>query len=777
MTTMLRGPRTQSEGSLLVPQVLVARPSPPRVVGARLAGVARYGFAALVCLGLLAYFLHPNRVPLDRPAAYDWGDGKLTMVLIHGLVEHGWYLHNDALAAPFGQDLRGFPMADNLHFAIIKLLSLATPDAGLLYNLYFILTFPLTVWASLFTLRRFGVSYLPALVVSLLFAFLPYHFLRAYCGHLFLAGYYLVPPTLLVAMRIFLGQFPIVRTEPISGRSRLHLANWPTAGCVLLCALVAGGGVYYAFFACFLWLAAGIGGSLRSGRLMPALAGGAVTGLATAALLVNVAPSLAYMWQQGSANRAVNRFPIHAEIGALKIAQLLLPVTGHRVGFLRERKAYYNRANEMLVNDNDWATLGMLGSAGLLLSLAGLAWRRGDSPRSRLLFCLGFLNLAALLLATVGGFGSLFSTLISPWIRSYNRMCVYVAFLSFFALALGLDAVRIRYVHSWRGWLVYAAALLALLTGGIYDQTMKRCYASLVSGDFAADRDFVQKVEAVLPAGAAIYQLPNMSFPESLGVYCCADYEPFRGYLHSQQLRWSYGAMRGSEGDLWQARVATLPPATQLKALAAAGYDGLYIDRVAFKDNARGLEAALCTLTGSTPIASANNRLAFYDLREHNRRFRAGFSDMAWDSFRERVLHPVLFSWERGFSWCLEGAVGEDWRWCAAKGELRIINGTHRPKRVGISMQCAVAAGQPALLLIDGDILKQALVITNPSVPYSTTLTVPPGAFRLTFTCDGAKLPFDAREIVFRLANFRATDLEEEIEAATKVASSVNERR
>src|SRR5262245_6792126 len=152
--------------------------------------VAAYGGALILSVAILALFLKPWSKSLQVPVSYDWGDGKLTFALIQCMVENGWYLHNDRLGAPFGVDMHDFPMSDSLHFGVIKLLSLAFPDWGLLYNLYFGLTFPLTAFCSLFVMRRFGISYLPALVASLLFTFLPYHFFCGYCGHIFLASYY-----------------------------------------------------------------------------------------------------------------------------------------------------------------------------------------------------------------------------------------------------------------------------------------------------------------------------------------------------------------------------------------------------------------------------------------------------------------------------------------------------------------------------------------------------------------------------------------------------------
>src|SRR5947209_1601741 len=104
------------------PTLMVRKGSRPLISPAYCRAMAAYGAGILLSLAILALFLKPWSNSVEIPVAYDWGDGKLTVALIQGLVENAWYLDNDRLGAPFGLDMRPFPMADNLHFAIIKAL-------------------------------------------------------------------------------------------------------------------------------------------------------------------------------------------------------------------------------------------------------------------------------------------------------------------------------------------------------------------------------------------------------------------------------------------------------------------------------------------------------------------------------------------------------------------------------------------------------------------------------------------------------------------------------
>src|SRR5262249_21757368 len=141
---------------------------------------------------------------LSVPFIYQ-GDGLWGAVLIKGTIEHGWYLHNSNVGAPTGLDMSDFPMAEAVHFLLIKLMAWFIADFGLLCHSLVLLGFPLTTLTALFVLGRFGIAYGPALVTSVLFAFLPYHFFRAFC-HVFLASYFMVPLIVMVILWVYLDQ-------------------------------------------------------------------------------------------------------------------------------------------------------------------------------------------------------------------------------------------------------------------------------------------------------------------------------------------------------------------------------------------------------------------------------------------------------------------------------------------------------------------------------------------------------------------------------------------
>jgi hypothetical protein len=213
--------------------------------------LGEYAGSVILCLLILTAALRLWRADLFIPLSGK-GDSLLTQLWIKSMLENGWYLSNPSLGAPFGQEMHDFPMAEGLHFGLMKLVGLVVPDAAAVFNLYFLLTFPLATLSALFVFRRFRIAYPIALTASILFTFLPFHFYRL--EHLFLVAYYLVPLIVLVIIRIYQGWSPwtdsaVVKSasggrEPpdkseLSGGSRPPLANLANSLCVGKAALAA----------------------------------------------------------------------------------------------------------------------------------------------------------------------------------------------------------------------------------------------------------------------------------------------------------------------------------------------------------------------------------------------------------------------------------------------------------------------------------------------------------------------------------------------------------
>jgi len=723
---------------------MIGRPS-----RARVAAILLYGGAALAACVEAVIALRLWRADLRVPFNVR-GDSVFFEMMVKAVVEHGWYLTNAQLGAPGVLALHDFPQADAIHLLLIKVLSWPSGDWALIFNLYFLLGFPLITLSALAVLRHFRVAPAPAFVVSLLYAFLPSRLLIGEL-HLYLSVFFQVPLAILLALWLGGDEPPLFEAGQTAWRPRLALRRRRSVAAIAIALLISGTGVYYAFFAGALIVAAGTWSAVERRSPRHAAAGVALTVVILAGLAVQSVPTFLYRRAMGP-NPAVAARPVgEAETYALKIAPMLLPVPEHRVPALAALTARYERATDT-IGEVTASSLGVVGAVGFLVLLAMLFRRArpvpGPSESESLLSALARLNLAALLLATTGGFGALFALIVSPQIRTYARMHVYIAFLALFCIALLLD----------RLWQTRRRAAV-LLTGavafvGLADQIAPKMippYAQRARM-FHADARFFHALEARLPPAAQIFQLPYLRFPESGGLpgTQMADYDPLRPYLHSRKLRWSYPAMYGRSGDAWTSAVADQPVPVMIRTVSDAGFDGILVDRGGYPDDGVAIIEALTAALGDPPALSAG-RFTFFDIGPENRRAFAGLPASERERRRREALDRPLISWLDGFFPPEQGPNGP-FRWCSGNCTLEIDNPSGREVSVSLSMRLS-AAQPPAWLVVESDVWAEGIVLGPDGVQIDRTLRVPAGHHQIIFRSDGAPAipPKDPRHLVIRV--------------------------
>jgi hypothetical protein len=584
-----------------------------------MSGRREAAFAALAAglsglLGILA--LRPWRGSLRVPYAY-LSDANLHQSYIKDVLDHGWYWHNPDLGAPGKQQLFDYPgiAGDTLNVLLIKLVGLFTSDSAVVINLFFLAGFFLVGLSAYLVLRRLTVSPPTAIVCSALYALLPYHFLRGEY-HLFLAAYYAVPLGAYLMLSVLGGEPLFARRE---GRRGVRaLASRRTLGTLGVCVVIglATGSFYYSSFTIVLVAAAGLirGVVVRSVR--PLLDAGAVAGVLIALTAALLAPSFVYWARHGTNPQVAHRGAQESELYGLKFAQLVLPIEQHRIGKLAQLRRSYDgwfpptEATTM-------TALGVVATAGLLW-LLGLSVLQLASPGRRLAGELdgraGLAALVALFFAWTGG-GATFIAVVEPEIRSWNRLSIFIGFFCLLAVGLLLDRLLVALRPRRWGAAVAALALGAVLTIGALDQTSDAFVPpyDTLAADYRSDAQFVRAIERQLPDGAMVFQLPYVPFPEAPPVWKMYDYDELRGYLHSHDLRWSYGVVRGRAEDR-NGALAAEPVPQMVQDVAAAGFAGIYVDRFGYQDAGAQLERELTAAVGHAPLVSENDRLSFFKL-------------------------------------------------------------------------------------------------------------------------------------------------------------------
>ncbi len=528
-------------------------------------------------------------------------------MVIKNFVEGGHFYVNRWLGAPGEQELYDFPLPHWTHVMVWAFLRLFTHDYGVLLNLYFFLTFPLCAFSALYAFRRFGISTGLAVAGAALFAILPFHLMRRE-SHLFLSSLYTLPLAAMVIVWLAVGN-PLFGFElPAEVSSRPAITH---DGLIALvsCVLIGWDNAYYAFFTGGFLLIAGLLGTFRHGHRRSLVSALIMSAVLTGALVTVLLPNIMYFHKHGR-TLVAQRLPVESEMGPLTLIQLIAPLPGHRVPFLAHLRQYYD-THAIMVNENKTASLGLLGSIGFLVSLASLFRRRC----SEFIYSLGILNLWALLVGTMGGVGALFAFLVSPQIRAYNRISVFIGFFGIAALVWTLD----RWLRSHLPRLGFIGLMLIpslLLTIGILDQIPRHPLTprSVLEAEFDEQDAFIARIERSVPADSMIFQLPYMYFPERGSINKMEDYSQLIGYLHSKSLRWSYGAMHYRQTDQWQAAVSAEPPDQMTRSVAEAGFSGIFVDRFGYADNGAALEAQLRALLKSEPMADSRERYLFFRL-------------------------------------------------------------------------------------------------------------------------------------------------------------------
>jgi len=252
-----------------------------------------------------------------------------------------------------------------------------------------------------------------------------------------------------------------------------------------------------------------------------------------------------------------------------------------------------------------------------------------------------------------------------------------------------------------------------------------------------------------------VFQFPYLPFPEGAPVHHVESYDHFRGFLHSKTLRWSFGAMKGREWDLWQELLAARPVDDAVERLCFAGFGGIHVDRRGYGDNGFALEKRLLALLGSEPVVSADGRYAFYDMASYNEQKRASCTEAEWQEKQDRALHPVLLGYAGG-------VYDRSARWCSSKGQMVLSNHGRRARVVSLELAFRSILPQPAELRIDGPLFADSLTITNQSGFITRVVTVPPGDHRINVECDGPKVivPHDPRPLVFRVESAKIAEMD-----------------
>lgn len=587
------------------------------------------GLALFICI-LLKYafnlpvrnFIRSYSVPLTYT-----GDAYGALLTAQNYISGGSTRAIVNLGAPFGW-YNNSTIFCSLYNFYVYLGSLFTDHAALIINGIYLLSYPVTGIITAFTLRKLNINPYLSFLGGVLYAFLPYHYMRN-IWHLWLALYYMVPFVCLISIWILKGE--TVSQPKINGTGSYirQFLNKKMLFSVIVCLIVPYGDVYGAYFSIIIIFISSVFFAIKNKKTISLVQGLLLDMVIALGLVVQMLPSII---SSGSAFDPLTsaRLFSDSEWYGLKIVQMLLPVSGHRLDFLSSIADNYN-THAPLVTENRTATLGFFMSAGFIISIFISAFVR-NNDRYSLESDLGTMNIIVVLLATIGGFGVLIALFATSVIRCYNRLSIFIAFYSLAVLLLFIPKIfsnmmnkvkLVRTLQAKRSYKIVTAAIMAILTVffsfvGVYDQVGATAKQVFPTEEWNNDEKFIKEIESALPASSMVFELPAIGTEGGIFIGKFLTYDIWKPVLHSTTLKWSASYGIWDESDCWDRFIGSLPADEMLKNISAMGFNGLYIDSYGYSpEDFSKLQNEMENNLHAKPVVSDNKRLYFYDIRKY----------------------------------------------------------------------------------------------------------------------------------------------------------------
>lgn len=556
---------------------------------------------------LIIYLLKIWNMDINVPVAYAGGDDMSLIANAKAMTEQAWNLTADRLGAPYITNYYDFTSSvmHNFDLFTLKIFAMVTGDAGVATNLEFFSVFFICAWCSYFTMREMKIKHAISVCGSAVFAFSPYILMRG-VGHFVLTTCYFIPFSILLCVWIFERDDIFAWNKDFFKNKR----NW--LAILFLCLVANNGIVYYPFFTCYLLGVTAVSKLIKTGKLRYVGKAFAMIGGICVFIGIALIPVAIHILQNGSNAEAIARGGVgESELYGLKIIQLFIPVNGHGVPLIQHVIDLY-RNYSLYVNENITSYIGIMGAIGFVILLAFVFVRKRSAFCERMAF-LAELNLGLVLLGTVGGFGTIFSFVITDKIRGYNRISIFIGYVCILGFCVAVDGLYKKYYDKMKMWFIPVLCVFSLFVVWEQNPAGYEPAYDMNYANYMIDDQFVKEIESSVEKNSMIYQLPYHKYPEAGPVEKMQDYHLFIGYIHSETLRWSYGTMKGTQEDVWNENVSQMSYPDMVQYLKENGFKGIYIDRRAYTETQiKELETTLGELTGSQRMISQNDNLSFF---------------------------------------------------------------------------------------------------------------------------------------------------------------------
>lgn len=567
----------------------------------------------VICIVTTIFLMHYYNIQnldFSIPFRYTGTDEMSTLVEAKMVQETGWNTYTDRLAAPYGFDNANNIISGlhNFDTFTTKIFTMLTGSYACGVNYTFITAFYLIAIITYIVLRCLKIREWISVCGALDYAFLPFIFLRNE-EHLVLSCYYFVPLLVLICLWIYEDE-RFLRIDRNFFKYKRNIAA------IVMTFFIANSGiVYWQFFGCFFLCVTAFSNFLKTRQWQyiakPFLS---IFSIIVFMIIGCIPEIIDIIGGASGITGRVRTYP-DAELYGLKIIQLILPVRGHGIDYFERRIELYNTTAPS-VTENYTAYIGLIGVAGLIILLSMLFKykKESDGMTYRRLCALSELNIAAVLMGTIGGIGTCFFVFVSQTLRGFNRISVYIAFFCIVSVCLILEKFFNKELLKWQK-IVLPVIVSIIFAAGIMEQNPDvGLPIEQSSEEWENDKAFVKNIEENVEEGAMIYQLPYHEYPEGGQQYEMYDLELFKGYLHSDTLKWSFGVSYGSQEAQNNYEISEMKVDDMIAELKKEGFSGIYIDRNGYESEEtwKKLENDIEDVVGTKPIVSNNKSLSFF---------------------------------------------------------------------------------------------------------------------------------------------------------------------
>jgi hypothetical protein len=559
------------------------------------------GVISLV-LAIIALRITPSTV-LER-----WTVGGADQVLHYAIFSSATdvfpFFPNDRLGFPASMNLFFAPLFDVWSAAFVWAISPWVSGGVVALNLYNLASFIATGVTAYFFFRALRTRRVTSVVFGVIFSVLPYHFVQMNFGHPFLANYWSVP-LIGVLLLVVAGE----ATDPLgrwAGRSstrrgRVLRRLLPIGALALAIALTQS---YYFVFAGIVlgctWIIT-VARTVVTRDSVRSLIWPTVTLAALGGFIVLQLGVLSLNLDDRYERYFQGRSAAESELYGGKLMSLLLPAPTSGFPALSDLGQNYADTSKILITSENPYTAVVV-SVALILVLAVLVIRlstsgrsitpAGDGQKKTLSLFVHDARVSALLVASVvaflffitAGLGAFIAYFASPEIRAWSRMSIVLSLFALGILAILIDTtIRKLWLLLPTLAVICVVAYVDQIVGISQTQPLQ-----LRPTEDGPTRAFVAEAEDALPENCGVVQLPLKDFPETFDIGRMGDYDEALPYVYAQDndLRWSYGAVRGTySADDWDD--ATTVPAFA-REVRSSGACAVLVDTYAYTENLDG---------------------------------------------------------------------------------------------------------------------------------------------------------------------------------------------